>query len=424
MRPDWTDVRAVAEYLFGLKPRGTKFGIDRMRLLAAKLGYPERALPVIHIAGTNGKGSVAAMLEAILREAGWKVGLYTSPHLVWVGERVQVDREALSASELAAYVAELDAIADEIATEVGEDDRPSFFEYMTAMAFLQFVRKRCDIAVVEVGLGGELDATNIVTPEVSVITSIALDHCEYLGETIEKIAVAKAGIIKNGRPLVVGRLPVEAEPVIRTHAAVKGAAVRSVREEFGEEVARYPRTRLAGEYQRWNAATAALVAQALGARWKISDEIITRGLQSVEWTGRWEQVTLAGRAIVLDASHNAEGAAVLEKNLEELEKKTGRKPVVIVGVLGGQRAQPLMETIARHAREIHLVVPNQSRATSYEELAAFVPRDYAGPILRRTVANVFPGGEICAAGGADDVVVVTGSIYLLGEVLSRIRIKS
>ncbi|HRP06269.1 MAG TPA: Mur ligase family protein, partial [Opitutaceae bacterium] len=260
----FADYESVQAYLFSLKARGVKFGIDRMRLLSAALGHPEQAVPVIHITGTNGKGSTAAMLEAIFRSAGWKVGLYTSPHLVRLGERVQVNRRMLSEEEIISFTNELKPIADELA-HGSPDDHASFFEFMTAMAFLQFARKQCDLSVVEVGLGGRLDATNIVDPQVSIVTSISLDHCEMLGETVERIAAEKAGIIKPGRPVVIGRLPPAAERVIREVAAHQGCVVHSVRAEFGEDSTRYPGTNLEGEYQRWNAATATLAARVMGA---------------------------------------------------------------------------------------------------------------------------------------------------------------
>jgi dihydrofolate synthase/folylpolyglutamate synthase len=418
-----TDYSAVQDYLFGLKTQGPKFGIDRMRLLTAALGHPERAVPCIHIAGTNGKGSVAAMLRGIFTAADWRVGLYTSPHLVRLGERVQVDRELLSEAEIGAYAMELKPVAEGIAAAGAADDHPSFFEFMTAMAFLQFARKQCDVNLIEVGLGGRLDATNVVVPEVSVITSIGLDHCEMLGDTIEQIAAEKAGIIKAGIPVVIGRLPVAAESVIRAHAARLGVRVSSVRKEFGEALENFPRTNLEGDYQRWNAATATLVARALPARWRLDEDLIARGLMQTEWPGRWQRVQLGGRRAILDASHNPEGAQVLDANLTQLVAETGRAPIVITGVLGVARARPLLETLCRHAREIHLVVPKQARASSYEELESLVPAAFyagGGRVIRDTVERLFPGDDACVAGGPDDVVVVTGSIYLLGEVMARI----
>ena len=421
-----TDYATVQDYLFGLKTQGPKFGIDRMRLLAAALGHPERAVPCIHIAGTNGKGSVAAMIRAIFRAAGWRTGLYTSPHLVRLGERVQVDGEILNETEIADFVRELRPVAERLAREGAADDHPSFFEFMTAMAFLQFAKRRCDVNLIEVGLGGRLDATNIVTPEVSVITSIGLDHCEMLGDMIELIAAEKAGIIKPGVPVVIGRMPVAAERVVRARAAVCGVKVVSVAEELGDALGmleKFPRTNLEGDYQRWNAATATLVARTLPARWRLTEEVIARGLAQVDWPGRWQRVRLAGRLTVLDASHNPEGAQVLDANLAKLVAETGRAPVVITGVLGAARARPLLETIGRYAREIHLVVPQQARASGYAELEALVPAEFyqrGGRVVRDTVERIFPGGDTCAVGGADDVVVVTGSIYLLGEVMARL----
>lgn len=417
---DWAGYPAVSEYLFGLKAHGRHFGIDRMAALAGELGHPERQVPMLHVAGTNGKGSVSAMLDAILRAAGWRTGLYTSPHLVHLGERVQVDRRRLTEDEIVAYVRELQGPAARLAAR-DADLAPSFFEYLTAMAFLQFARQRCDVGVIEVGLGGRLDATNIIDPEVAVITSIAMDHAEILGDTIAKIAAEKAGVIKPGRPVVLGRVPAEAEATIRSIARERGSPVLSVAAEFGDSVETYPQTNLEGDHQRWNAATATLVARALPARWRITEEAIARGLAQVDWPGRWQRVRIGGRLAILDASHNPEGAQVLDASLRHLVAETGRAPIVVTGVLGSVRARPLLETIARHAAEIRLVVPAQPRACSHEELAALIPADYRGVVRRESVASLFPGGDRCTAGGPGDVVVVTGSIYLLGEVMGRLQ---
>ena len=415
-----SDYRAAQEYLLGLKRRGVSLGLERMRRFAAALGDPQDVVPCLHVAGTNGKGSVSAMLESILRAAGWRTGLYTSPHLVRLGERIQVDRVPLTDEEIAGYVDELRPVAERLAAEHGEAAHPSYFEFMTAMAFRHFARRRCDIAVIEVGLGGRLDATNIVTPEVGVITSIALDHCELLGPTLAAIAHEKAGIVKAGRPVVIGRLPAEAEAVVRDVAAERGAPVIAAAEEFRGEPDRRPQTNLAGDYQRWNAAVAALAARLLPARWRLSDEIIARGLAQVDWPGRWQEISANGRRVILDTSHNVEGAQVLDANLAGLVAATGRAPIVVTGVLGAARARPLLEVIARHAREIHLVVPDQPRATGHAELAALVPAGFPGAVVRTTVAELFPAAGVCAAGSADDVVVVTGSVYLVGEVIARL----
>lgn len=410
----------VAARLFARRAEGPRFGIDRMRLLAAALGHPERSVPCLHVAGTNGKGSVSAMLDAILRAAGWRTGLYTSPHLVHLGERVQVDRHPLTEDEIIAFAAELEPVAVRLgAADAG--DAPAFFELMTAMAFLQFARKSCDVSVIEVGLGGRLDATTIITPEVAVITSIAMDHCEILGDTLGQIAAEKAGIIKPGRPVVVGRVPPEAEAVIARIAAERGAPVRWVRRVYGDDLAAYPRTSLEGDYQRWNAATATLAAEALDARWRITPGVIRSGLAAVDWPGRWQRTRAGERLVILDSSHNPEGAAVLSSNLARLVAETGRRPVVITGILGATRARPLLAAIAEHAREIVLVPPDQPRACSVEELRALIPPAFTGSVRAGRVGALFPAPGRCAAGSPDEVVVVTGSLYLLGEVLARFR---
>ncbi|HRE05343.1 MAG TPA: folylpolyglutamate synthase/dihydrofolate synthase family protein [Opitutaceae bacterium] len=410
---------AVQDYLFSLKARGLKFGIDRMRALVEALGHPERAVPVVHITGTNGKGSTAAMMDAIARQAGYRVGLYTSPHLVRLGERVQVDRTPLTDDEIVAFTRQLRPVAEALA-RTAPDDHPSFFEFMTAMAFLQFQRRGCQLSVIEVGLGGRLDATNVVDPEVSAITSISLDHCEMLGHTPEQIAMEKSGIIKPGKPVVLGRLPSGAERVARAIARERGCQVFSVREVFGEDIACYPTTNLEGDYQRWNAATATLMARAMGPGWAFSPETVTAGLQKVSWPGRWQRVSLGGRPLILDASHNPEGADVLRSNLERLVGTTGKRPVVITGALGAARAGALLTTIADFAKEIHLVVPHQARACSYEELEALIPRSYSGRVVRATLEELFPDRHTCRAGADADLLVITGSVYLLGEVLTRI----
>jgi len=419
MSVELPDYAAVQDYLFGLKARGMKFGIDRMRLLATAIGHPERAVPVIHLAGTNGKGSTAAMLDSILRAAGSKVGLYTSPHLVRLGERVQVNRTILSEEEITAYTRELLPVAERLAAN-DPDDHPSFFEFMTAMAFLQFARQDCDVAVAEVGLGGELDATNIVQPLVTAITSIGLDHCEMLGYTHAEIAQAKAGILKPGVPVVLGRLPAEAEAVVRAQAQALGCPLTSVREVFGNELAEYPHTSLEGDYQRWNAATATLIARTLPPEWGVDEAAIELGLKTSFWPARWQRLELGQRTLILDASHNPEGAESLAVNLARLVIKLGHHPVIVVGCLGAARAGALMNVVARFAREIHLVVPDQARACSHASLRQFLPADYPGTVRDTTVKHLFEGDGLAHL-PAQETVVVTGSIYLAGEVMAQLK---
>ena len=419
----FSDYATVTAYLYAQKARGPKFGVERMRRLAAALGHPERSYPVIHVAGTNGKGSVSAMLDAIFQAAGWRTGLFTSPHLVQLGERVQVNRQILTAEEMIAYTNEVRATCAAAGVAVGAEDYPTFFEFMTAMAFLQFKRQGVDLATIEVGMGGRLDATNVVEPLVTVITSIGLDHCVELGATFEEIAREKAGIIKPGRPIVLGRVPLVAEQVIRAIAAERGAVVHSVREIFGEDLVRYPQTNLAGDYQRWNAATAALVAQVMPAAWRLTAPVIAQGLTQVDWPGRWESIRLEDRLLILDASHNPEGVAVLAKNLQELVATTGRRPLIVAGALGEFRARAMLEVLLRYAQEIYLVTPRQERACPGEVMRAFVPAAERHRVHVTTLEQIFPQPGTCVIGQSTDAVVVTGSIYVLGEVMERLALK-
>lgn len=416
------DYPATKRYLLGLKESiGPKYGIDRMRLLAARLGHPERTYPVIHVAGTNGKGSVCAMLEAIYRHAGLTTGMYTSPHLVFLGERVQVNRVPLTPAEICAYTEELRPHAEALAA-AHPDDQPTFFEFMTAMALVHFARKKVDIALIEVGLGGRLDATNVVQPQLSVITSIGLDHTEFLGDTFREIAVEKAGIIKPGVPVVIGRLPAEAEDAVRAIAQQRKAPVHRVREVFGEDLANYPHTHLEGSYQRVNAATALLAVQVLSDALPVPDYARVAALVEVDWPARWQRFSLPGhRTLILDASHNAEGAQTLDENLARLRQETKRKPIVLVGALGESRARALLEVAAMHAREIILLQPNQPRATPLAGLQKLIPSAFCGPVHFGRVEEIFPAPGECSLGAPGDTLVATGSLYLLGEILDRFR---
>ena len=413
------DYPATKAYLLGLKSTGAKYGIDHMRVLAARLGHPERAYPVIHVAGTNGKGSVCAMLDAMHRRMGRTVGMYTSPHLVFLGERVQVNRQPLSPEELCRYVELVRPHAEAMA----KDDPiniPSYFEFMTAAAFLRFKEAKVDVALIEVGLGGRLDATNVVQPQLCVITSIGFDHMDYLGDTLEKIAVEKAGIIKPGVPVVIGRLPPEAEEPIRAIAKERGAPMHSVCEVFGENVKAYPHTRLAGSFQRLNAATAILATRVIEKTLPVNESARDAALAEVDWPARWQKFSLSdGRTLILDASHNLEGAQTLDENLASLRKETSRAPIIIVGALGEHRAKALLDVAARYAREIILLQPNQPRATEFEVLEKLVPANFSGVVKRSRVAEIFSKPGECALGNFGETIVATGSIYLLGEILER-----
>jgi dihydrofolate synthase/folylpolyglutamate synthase len=397
-------------WLTGLRNLGSRLGVDRMRLLSARIGNPERAQPCFHIAGTNGKGSTSAMIEAIQRAQGRRTGLYTSPHLVAIGERIQVDRSPLSDTAVVTLAERLRPHYEAIRAEDPES-APTFFELITAAALLEFAERKVDVAILETGLGGRLDATNACAPEVCVITSIGLDHQEYLGPTLSAIAAEKAGIIKPGIPCVVGEVPPEAEAVIVARAREVGAPLHFVRERFA---AGLPETNLVGAHQGRNAG-AALLACELAKRLPIDDAKALAALRSVEWAGRWQEFRLSdGRRLIVDGSHNEEGIRAVAPLLAALDA-----PTVIVGALGIDRARPLVAAAAKAAGRLVLVRPDNERACSVEELAALVPADFRGDVHRASVADLFPSPTTCTAEG--ETVVVLGSLYLVGEVLARLR---
>lgn len=410
---------ATKEYLFSLKGKGSKYGINRMRLLVEKLGHPERAMRIIHVAGTNGKGSVSAMCEAICRAAGYRTGLYTSPHLVRLGERIQVDRRIVSEEEIIAYTAELKRVAEEIEQE-SPGDHPTFFECMTAMAFLHFRKQAVDVAVIEVGLGGRLDATNVVEPLVSVITSIGLDHCQQLGYTLPEVAREKAGIIKPGRPVVLGRMGPEAREAIVAIAQDRGSPWVTVEERLGEDSSSWPTTILEGEHQRANAAAASLVFETIRDKLAVPTEAVEQGLARVEWAGRWQTRSYGGKRLIFEAAHNPQGAEALGRQLAKLVAETGVRPLVAVGALGEARAEALLGEIARHARAIYLFEPNQARATPEALLRKSIPGSFRGVVEGRQVDQAFSSGQ-CNLGEVGDTIIVTGSLYLIGEVLEQLE---
>lgn len=416
------DFENAEKFLYELRNAGSKFSLDRIKALCAALGNPQDAYPEIHVAGTNGKGSVCALLESVLRASGLKVGLFTSPHLTYLGERVQVGRVPIPKPELLRLVGRVRSVCDAVFDASDIDNYPSFFEFMTAVCFVYFAEMKVDVAVVEVGLGGRLDSTNIIAPACCVITSIGLDHTDYLGETLEKIAFEKAGIIKESVPVVAGFLPDAAMSVVREKAEEKSAPLYEVSDFFGE--GNMPECALAGRYQRRNAAVAKLclkVLKGLGGIFSGIDEAsINAGFARVQWAARWQEIALKnGSTLILDASHNPEGARALDENLADLLAKSGgKKPVICVGVLGRERASALLKVVRKYAARVVLLVPNQPRALGFEELEELLGGGV--PAVRARVGEVFCRGG-CALVGAGEVVVSTGSIYLAGEVLAALR---
>jgi dihydrofolate synthase/folylpolyglutamate synthase len=406
------DAAGTLAWLTGLRSGGSRLGVERMAELARRLGLGDwlRATPTFHVAGTNGKGSTCAMIDAIQRAHGRRTGLFTSPHLVSLGERVRVDGAPLGRARLLDRAEELRRVHAAILAE-SPDLAPTFFELMTALAFLEFRDARCEVVVLETGLGGRLDASNVCHPLVTAITSIGLDHQEYLGDTLAAIAREKAGILKPGAPLALGDLPAEAAAAVRARAAELGVDVRRARDRFPGGL---PATNLEGAHQRVNAGVALLACELAGEALPLDEALARRALLAVDWPARWQRIPSPdGRLLIVDASHNEEGARALEPLLAGLDR-----PTVIVGATGDTRAAPLLAAVARHAGRLLLVEPATERATPATRLAELLP-PVAPPQEAARVADLFPAPGICAAPGK--VVVVVGSLYLAGEVLARLR---
>jgi dihydrofolate synthase/folylpolyglutamate synthase len=399
---------ATLRWLTGLRNLGSRLGTERMAVLAERLAHPERAAPCIHVAGTNGKGSTCAMIEAIQRAHGRRTGLYTSPHLVSIGERIQVDRRPLPDERVVALAEVLRPHHAAIAAAT-PDLAPTFFELITAAAWIEFALRRVDVAILETGLGGRLDATNICQPEVCVITSIGLDHQEYLGPTVAHIAAEKAGILKPGVPAVVGLVPPAAEAVIAARAREVGAPLHWLKDYFPDGL---PETNLVGAHQRANAGLALLACE-LAEGLPVDEATARAALRRVDWAGRWQRLALAdGRALVVDGSHNEEGVRAIVPLLAAC-----RAPTVVLGALGAERARPLLAAVAPLAARLHLVAPDNERACRPAELAALLPPADQAKASVATVAELFPSPGVCRALG--DPIVVLGSLYLVGEVLAR-----
>lgn len=413
------DYTATLDYLNSLKGKGVKYGLDSIRSISATLGHPEKKFPCIHVAGTNGKGSTCAMLESIYRANGYRTGLYTSPHLVHEGELIQIGRRPLSEVDIILYIKKLRALAPVIADQ-DSDNHPSFFELMTIMAFLHFAESKVDLAILETGIGGRLDATNIVAPELSIITSISLDHTELLGDTISQIALEKAGIIKPGKPVLMGKICDDAESIIRQIAEENDCVLYSVRKRF-PKIEELPETNLVGSLQRWNAAIAAYTTEILNNTFPVDPTKTFPVLKTIQWPGRWQILQLSDKTLILDATHNPESAEMLRENLEVLVKKNRSKPVIVAGTTGELRARSLMQVVGHYARELHLVTPQQPNATPEHVLETYLPEESKIPVSHTRIETLFPAPENCAAGEPGDTVVVTGSIYLVGEVLRRLN---
>lgn len=379
--------------LFHLAPRGADLGLPRMREACARFGHPERAFQAVHIAGTNGKGSVSAMLATMLHASGRRVGLYTSPHLCRFAERIRIGNEPIEDEKL--Y-----PILDEVLDEAPE---LTFFEAATLTAFLAFARNDIGIAVIEVGLGGRLDATNVLpSPLATAITRIAKDHKTQLGDSLAGIAREKAGILKASIPVVLGPLPSEARDAVLEVAHDIGAPV-----VFADTKAKSPllddRIALSGAHQRDNAAIALSLASLLG----LGDEAISQGLREVKWPGRLERIENADCAFLLDCAHNPDGA----QSLAEYLRASGHAPsriALVFGAMADKDWAGMLSVLAPLANTRIYVTPGGREPVTTHELVEGFGGMAAGS-LQEALAQARD------AVGKEGLVVVAGSIFLVGE---------
>jgi len=422
-------------YLFSLEQFGIKFGLDNIRTILARLGHPERTFRSAHIAGTNGKGSVTAMVDTALRYAGHRCARYTSPHLVSLAERFVIDGSAVDVAAMRAAARDVRDGIEALRADGTLQTAPTFFEATTALAFELFRRASVEIAVIEVGLGGRLDSTNVIDPVVTAITSIDFDHQQYLGSTLDDIAVEKAGIIKPGVPVVVGDLGPEAMAAVERIARERGAEV--VRARAGITMTRpsagtapanvfdlrtpdrdYGTLTLAlrGEHQIANAIVAVRLLERLdGSGVRVPAGAIREGLAQVTWPGRLDHRTLAGgRELILDAAHNPAGAAALASYLTNIG---GERPVLVFGAMRDKDVHGMLSALLPTVSRMIVTRASNSRSADPEALAAEARA--ISPSLRVEVI-ASPAAAMAAGWSSSSRVVVAGSIFLLGDVFKEI----
>ncbi len=390
------------EALYARVPLGMRLGLDAMRAACTNAGNPENAFQIAHVAGTNGKGSTCAMVESMARAAGKKTGLYTSPHLCRFAERIRIDGEPISDEELASVLERALAFGPEL----------SFFETATLAAFLAFRDHAVDLAVIEVGIGGRLDATNVVPPpRVSAITRVAFDHMDRLGNTLEEIAREKAGIAKSGVPIVLGPMA----PEVRAAALDVALAAGALPIVMGDDPDAVSRDAielgLRGAYQHDNARIATRIARELG----IPEAARREGLVATRWPGRFERIDVTTGPLrgawILDGAHNPDGARALVHALGE----TGVKPgAVVFGALADKAWASMLDELAALPCPRIYVAPRGRAATDPALLAGHAP----GHVAASLDAALAHARQICAS--ADAPLVVCGSLYLVGEARARL----
>ncbi len=426
------DYQATLAHLYRLERFGIKLGLENIRKLLSLLGDPHRGLRVLHVTGTNGKGSVCAYAASVLQTAGYHVGLYTSPHLVRFNERIRVDGEPIGDDDvLRLWSGMQPAIAAMVSDRA--IDHPTFFEVTTAMAFEYFRESKVDVAVVEVGMGGRMDATNVVDGLVSVITRVDLEHTEHLGKTVDRIAREKAGIIKRESRVVT--VDQEALPVIesrcrelrapltvvgrdldatRISGDLRGQGIR-VRGPFGSVEVRTP---LLGSFQVENVGIAvAALAEMRSASFTIPDEAIRSGIASVRWPARLEIVREAPLVLV-DGAHNHPAARALAASMAETFR--GRKALLVIGILNDKDLSGIAAALGPIASRVFACRPKTYRAYEANDVAiAFRP--YAESTVIPSVQGAIDAA--LAGAHADDIVLITGSIYTAGEALDHLGVR-
>lgn len=412
------------QHLYNLRWFGAKFGLENTLKLAELAGNPQNQLRFIHVAGTNGKGSTCAMLESIYRTAGLRVGLFTSPHLVSFRERLQVNRQLISEADVVRLVEGLQPLFKQFP----EEHHPTFFEAVTVMALRYFAEQKCDLVIWETGLGGRLDATNIVTPLASVITNIGLDHQQWLGDTLERIAAEKAGIIKWGVPVLTATDEPEALRVIEQTARAQDAPLMHTGRTHASRIPHH--APLPGEHQRLNAALAVATVETLQHQVPVSGDAIRRGLETVHWPGRLQLVTRPnGQRILLDGAHNVDGAAILRAALQSgapvfdpansggviqrAGPEAGAPVTLIIGILSDKDCRAMCEVLAPLATKIRIVPVGSERTARPEELELFCRA--ANPQASLAVCSSLP--QALAQSEGDPFVVLAGSLYLIGEAM-------
>lgn len=416
------DDQAALRLLETVPSSAVKPGLQRISALLEALGHPERTVPVVHVVGTNGKGSVAAMLERILREAGYRVGLYTSPHLSDIRERIRVQGTCIADRDLCRHAEALDRAIRSFR------ERPSYFELLTAMAFRHFSEASVDIAVMEAGMGGRWDATHQGFALCCVLTGVALDHTEYLGSTLADIAREKAGIAADGVPFVAGELPPEARRAARDECEARGGRwlaadaieIELVREGWDgtcfevESTVYHGRLELSlpGRWQRDNLRTALATVDALRSSGLIVEEDqLVAALQQVQWPGRFESVRTAPR-IVLDGAHNPSAIAVVSDGLCRLSPRRQTRHLLF-GAMRDKAVPEMLEILLPAVTEVTVTTSREPRAMSAQDVANIAARFGVSPKISDTVAD---GIAIASASlGSSDVLLVTGSLAVVGQ---------